>query len=240
MRYLKEMRLLFRGGRLTKKDKWRNVAEHCVVQLAVAEVLSDLLQLTPEEKMRFCTAAAVHDWEKRLEKKKIDDPAAATLHAQQFLDVLAVDQRLIDATGLASMSAILKGEEPPFLEKLQWYLDDICGNRTIDGKTVSDILPLEERIAEVSARNPHPENEINEHGHSKYQELQGLLRERNTDYWTVELAFTKKVERELWERLGGKARGIAQPEDVPTFLQTELWNRVNAYAAVRGHKDKQE
>ena len=227
LRYLNEMRLLFRGGKLTKKDKWRNVAEHCVVQLATAEVLADLLGLSPRDRQKLCSVAAVHDWRKRIEKKKIQDPDSADTYALRFLPAVDPDPELMEATGPKFIERVLRGDMLSFLQKLQCYLDDICGEREEENTLVTDIMPLGDRIAEVSGRNPHPENE------EEYASLKALLAEKGKDYWTVELDFTKEVELEIWKRLGGEARGIARPEDVPIFLRSELQRRMGSSAALR-------
>lgn len=64
---LPEMRLLFKGGKLWSKDKWRNVVEHSLTQAAAAEVMADVLALPKDEKKELIRVAFCHDWQKRLE-----------------------------------------------------------------------------------------------------------------------------------------------------------------------------
>src|SRR3989338_2609896 len=168
-RYMPQMRLLFRGGQLKKKEGWRNVAEHCVMQLAAAEMLAELLHLSEEEKKKLCSVAAVHDWRKRidvgnrkmnkLECEEREAPRSAlTLleeHAQQFVQSVNPDPDLMSATGPNFLVRALVDKKATFPEKLQFYLDDICGDREIiPGTKVPDIMPLRERIAEVASRRP--------------------------------------------------------------------------------------
>jgi len=51
------------------KRSWGNVSEHCLVEVARAGVLSDLLKFSPEAKENFMYAAALHDLSKRREKE---------------------------------------------------------------------------------------------------------------------------------------------------------------------------
>lgn len=223
MRYLNEMRLLFRGGKLTKKDNWRNVAEHCVVQLASAEVLADLLDLPHEDRKRLCTVAAVHDWHKRIdvgqrrlrhidddhEKRRLQEEIShIETYAQSFLHSVNPDPHLMRATGPEFLQRALVDNNATFLEKLQFYLDDICTH---------DLVPLKDRIAEVASRR----QDLNDDA--------ALTQAIGGKYWDRELELGAVIEREIWERLGGQARGISRPEDLPAFLRTELQRRINAH-----------
>lgn len=260
-RYPREMRLLFRGGKLTgssrskKEEQWRNVAEHCTVQLAAAEVMSDLLQLEPEDKEKLCSVAAVHDWRKRMDvmarkigkmpdgeekQKKQEELKEMEEHAQQFFDASQPATVLMEATGPKFMEKVLRDDENiSLLEKIQCYLDDICGDRPGDKK--SDLLPLKERLQEVSARNPRPENETDAAGQEKYPELKQMLAERGKGYWEVETEFVQQVEKELWQQMGGRDVGIEKPEDLPLFLKSQLTQRMRAFALEQHQqREKQE
>jgi len=222
-RFLAEMRLLFRGGQLKKKEGWRNVVEHCAVQLGAAEVLADCLGLTADEKQKLCTVAAVHDWKKRIEvtrrkMQSVTDPerqAAVELmehNAQPFAERVSADVDLMSATGPEFLHRALVENKAGLLEKLQFYLDDICGPR--DGR--ADIVPIRERIAEVAARR----HDLNEDT--------SLTAQLGGRYWDRELELGTAVEREIWQKLNDRGYDIASPEMIPQFLRAKLAERFDS------------
>lgn len=64
MKYLPEMKQLLRGGKLTRREvegkklppdsreNWSNIAEHCLTQAAIIEMLSDKLGWKPKVKFK--------------------------------------------------------------------------------------------------------------------------------------------------------------------------------------------
>src|SRR3990167_8183654 len=61
-------------GRLKRTEQgrlsdWANVSEHCLVEAARVDVLSDLLMLSPDIKKDLVTAAALHDFFKKRERE---------------------------------------------------------------------------------------------------------------------------------------------------------------------------
>lgn len=219
-RFLDEMRLLLRGGQLKKREGWRNVVEHCVVQLGATEVLADCLGLSADEKHKLCDVAAVDDWKKRIDvtRRKMQaamDPEGQAAvesmerNAQRFVERLDIDDKLLRATGPEFLHRALVENHAGFLEKLQFYLDDICGQR--DGH--ADILPLRERIAEVSARRQDLNDDVS------------LTAQLGGRYWDRELELGTAVEQEIWEKLKERGYDIASPEMIPQFLRSELEKR---------------
>lgn len=220
--FLDEMRLLFRGGQLKKKEGWRNVVEHCVVQLGAAEILADCLELSATEKQKLCAVAAVHDWKKRIDVTRrniqsVTDPEKqATVelmeqNAQPFAECVNADVDLMRATGPEFLHRALVENKASLLEKLQFYLDDICGQR--DGH--ADIFPLRERIAEVAARR----QDLNDDA--------SLTAQLGGRYWYRELELGTAVEREIWEILRQRGYAITSPEMIPQFLRAKLMQRMD-------------
>src|SRR4051812_32393250 len=91
-RHLTEMRLLFNGGKLWKKEGWRPVVEHCLIQVAAADVLAELLGLPEEDKCRLMRAAAVHDWKKRMERYPAHFTTDEQAKAEMLLNMVQPDE----------------------------------------------------------------------------------------------------------------------------------------------------
>jgi hypothetical protein len=65
LRHFREMRILANGGVLGRgNEDWRNVAEHCLVEAVGADILAEVLGVSPK---RVVSAALLHDWYKRRE-----------------------------------------------------------------------------------------------------------------------------------------------------------------------------
>lgn len=69
LRNFRSARMLWAGEVLGKNraglDVWRNVSEHCLVQAAACEVLSEALNLSSESRRNLGLAAMAHDWDKK-------------------------------------------------------------------------------------------------------------------------------------------------------------------------------
>ena len=142
--HIPEMRLLFRGGKLTSPDGWRNVAEHCLVQVAVAHNLGEILELSQEDKTSLEKVAACHDWDKRLNKKSQEFTPEENVRAQEFLKAVNPDKGLMTATGVEFIQMALVKGDSTFLQRLQFYVDDIVAE--------GDVVKFDERIDKVEAR----------------------------------------------------------------------------------------
>ncbi len=204
--HLPEMRLLFRGGGLYKKDHWRNVVEHCLVQIAVADELSDLIGLPPEEKTDLIKVAACHDWTKRLEKKPDDFTEEERAKAKMFLRRVNPNQNLMAATGPEIFERTLIKKESTFLERLQGYIDDITSG--------SEIVEYDKRIDEAEKR--YPELGSN-------SELEAKLGGR---FFDKVREFDNQVAQEIFERLPNSVcEQIGEPKNIPNFIRKQIERR---------------
>lgn len=202
--HLSEMRLLFRGGKLTKRDKWRNIAEHCLVQIAVADSLSDLLGLSSEEKADLIKVAACHDWAKRLEKSPGDFTEEEKTKAKNFLERVDPRQNLMAATEPDFQEKYLKGESS-FLERLQSFIDNIV----LD----SDIVEHNRRIDETEKRD---------------RNLAGasLVVKLGSSFFDGVREFGDKFEQELFTKLSAPVRyQIGEPKNIPLYLRQQIENK---------------
>lgn len=193
--HLPEMRLLFRGGKLYKKDQWRNIVEHSLVQVAVADELSDLIGLSPEEKDDLIKVAACHDWRKRLERYPDDFTKKDETQVRTFLKRVGPKQNLMYATGPDFLKRFLKGESS-FLERLQCYIDDIV----LD----SDVIGYDRRLEETRKRYPELDDDFFE-------------KERGLDNQVAQEIFMR-----LPFSVQGQ---IGEPKHIPNFIRLRIEKR---------------
>jgi hypothetical protein len=192
-KYRNEMRVLFQGGHLYKKDGWRNVAEHCLMEAAAAEELCALLKLSQQETKAVCSNAAIHDWKKRWEHTASPPPE----NAQKLLKELHARPDLLEATNPDYLEKVHEGKE--FLGPLQqisFYLDIITRE--------SDIVPSEERLKEVEGRSTE------------------LAAKANGKYWQKTHEKRDEVESLLFTQLKAKGCDIASPADIPLMLRRRI------------------
>src|SRR6185369_17983597 len=68
-----------------KKRDWGNVSEHCLVEVARTEVLSDITGLTGETKRNLTLAAASHDYGKKQEILAIKEAVKKSASTQEAM-----------------------------------------------------------------------------------------------------------------------------------------------------------
>lgn len=202
--YRREMRVLFRGGRLKKsRDQnkhWRNVAEHCLAQLAAAEELCALLHLPQETTRTICSTSAIHDWDKRLERTgdRMSDAAPSLLQQVPAPDAL------LSATKPDFLERAYVGHETMSeLQELQLYLDMMTRG--------SEIVPIDERLDEVEKRSPE------------------LAVRAGGQYWQRTRDIGHKVERRIFEQLKKDGIALSSQDQVPLFIRQRIeahWTNV--------------
>lgn len=197
-RHLTEMRLLFRGGQLwsdaNPRDHWRNAAEHCLVETALAEELGELLKLSAEDTRTLATALAVHDWDKRVERTGLKLTEAQRALADSLLEKIRPDQALIDVTkptGTGPLQDLMK-KHGLDLRELAFYIDNIC-----NGPAIEKWGP---RLDAASLRNPEVPKE----------------------HFDEERALSGGIEQKIFERLKTNGVEIDSPDNVPEFLKAAL------------------
>lgn len=195
-KYSKEMRLLLQGGHLGKRDGWRNVVEHCLVQTAAAEELCAALHFSLEDTKAICSTAAIHDWKKRWERtgKPVPDKAS------ELLRQLSPHDDLLTATDTDFLADIFLGKKKMSdMQEIQFYVDVITKE--------NEIVPSEERIKEV---------EVAPRSH-------GLAEKANGNFWKGVRALRDMVEAKLFTQLHADyADEISSPADIPLFLRTRI------------------
>ena len=130
--------------------------------------------------------------------------------AESFTEQIDIDADLMHATDPEFLRHALVEKKASLLQKIQFYLDDICGTR--NGK--ADIIPPRERIAEVAARR----QDLNDDP--------ALTARLGGKYWDREQELVAAVEEELWKRLKDRGHSIQSPEELPAFIRAEIQKRM--------------
>jgi len=209
---LPEMRALFKGGKLTKREGWRNVAEHCFAQAVALDILCDALGIEGEEKRVIVSTAAVSDWDKRLEKRPQDFTEEERAEAERLIEIVDPDPELLEATEPEHfVRAYREGEDSiPFRERLTHYVDDI----TKEGEWTS----VEDRIRTLERSG-------------RRADMMELSKDvGGVNFFDYIIAHEERFETVLWARLNErlKAQGrpeIERPGDIPQWLYSELDRR---------------
>lgn len=207
-RCIPERTLVICGGKLI--DEWSNVADHCLLQFAAAEVLCEWLELPEVDTESLCSVAACHDWDKRLTRNPDDFSHEEKARAQWlFAEAVNPDIMLLRATG---PSFLLNAQHGifSFTEAVQFYLDDICSG--------SKIVRLKERIDEVSSRRL----ELNEDPHLSQQLI--------APYWEVEKKVASQIEGMIFDRLVHlDTAPVQKSDDIPLALGQAIQERCATY-----------
>lgn len=193
------MRLLLRGGRLWKRDGWREVLRHCLVQVAVMDALTELLGMTEADRKSLCCVASVHDWDKRWELSPESISETYRILARQLLDRIAPIQALMEATKPEFLVKALVDAKATWLECLQFYVDDLCMG--------SNVVTWRERIEEQETRKPYLNQDA------------ALTKKLGGPYWQKERELCAKIEQELFEKLRARGVSITAPTAIPRLLR---------------------
>lgn len=201
LEYKNEFRLLY-NSKLTKREGWKNVREHDVIQLFGARVLGNLLGLSDDQQKSLESVALVHDAGKRFNKFPEDFSSDEKEKFKSSYEKVNPDEKLMTATGPDFLEKVLY-TEVSMLEFLQFYLDDITRG--------SEIVSFDERINEVSARRHDLNND---------QELTKRLGGRR--YWELEREIGHAVEEVIYKRLLEKGIALKSPKDIPDLINCKI------------------
>lgn len=222
IKHLPEMRLAKETGLFPKKEGWRNVVEHELVEAEAADVLAEVLNLSSTDRQNVYTACSVHDLEKRRETELIRKvgPSGYELSQQEQADLLRSRGyseeviKLTQSVGGMFLPAMLKNSKSPKLEikddlslptMIVHYVDDITLN--------NDIVPLRERIDYLES-NPRYK-EANEQGRALFG---------GRTYTQVEWEVGRLLEEKLAQMLG-----VKPSSRLPNFIKTKIQERIEAH-----------
>ncbi len=147
--YPEQYACVIKGGKLV--GGWQNVANHCFVQAVAIEILGEALGLHHPDVWQLARVAACHDWAKRLQKKPDDFTSIEKERAPMLFQQASVYPDLMAALDPAFLLRVYEGKAT-FLELVQFLVDDMTMGE--------EIVPLDQRIDEASARNPNPAPEV--------------------------------------------------------------------------------
>lgn len=161
---------------------WRNISEHCLVEVARVDVLADLLNLPEDIKKDLQFAAAAHDYRKKgeiLERKRDTSWDGATVSVDKTAELLwqsKLSRRAIEIAQAPGSRTILQiekmlDEEPEHLSETDiaylgmHFVDDVTsGSNWVSEATVENgilVNDFDKRIMNL-LNNPKYAQEIEE------------------------------------------------------------------------------
>ncbi|HJY98743.1 MAG TPA: hypothetical protein VJ227_03445 [Patescibacteria group bacterium] len=202
-----EFRLLFSGGKLSKRDGWRNVVRHQVTVFFGVRILGEMMDLSVEDQAKLGKAALVHDWEKRLHLHPEEFRSDEIDRAHKLFEQVQPDKKLMFATSPDFLERVLYSEVS-MLELLQFYLD-ACTLET-------DIVSLERRADDTSVRRADLDGDT-------------VLTQRlgGKKYWDLEREVGRAVENIIFDHLVKKGIPINDPRDIPGLIRSKMDEGVN-------------
>lgn len=204
-RYPKQVALLD-AGKLFDADGWGNIRRHCLVQAAAIEVLGDFLQLPAHDVGLMAEVAACHDYRKRADKRPGDFNDAELSQLDVLFAEADLRLNLLNSTNPSFIPRFVC-EDTTVWERIQFIVDDMTGP---DGTIVS----FDQRVDEVSRRNPDPEPEIRE--------------QLGRSYWDVEREVGHLILTDIFVRLRQKGENIRYPSELSEFLNAGIAARIEA------------
>ncbi len=136
--YQREFTILKENGNLT--GDWSNVYDHCKTEAVIADLLSDMLNLSANDRVYLVRAAILHDWYKRTERESKNYD---TTYSEQGLKELGIDSQVIEIAHSVGHTSLKWIEGSYFLRKVMHFIDDICVG--------SDIVEIDERVNKTEA-----------------------------------------------------------------------------------------
>lgn len=215
--HLKEMRAAKLAGLFPKKEGWRNVVEHELVEADEARVLAYDLGLPDDEQENLENAASLHDVYKRKEREWFNEFGVQGAHRAEreqaeFLRDLGYNDEVIRLTQLVGGYALGYFIEDLGAENLQLKKDlklsDLIIHYVDDITLGSDLVTLEERAAYVRER---------------YKEEDEKAREIFAGRTGTEVML--EVGRQIEEKIAS-VLGVSPHEDLPKYIKQKIQERI--------------
>jgi len=207
--HLPEMRRAKEVGLFPKKENWRNVVEHMLVEAEATDVLVEALGVSDEERIKLVTAAMLHDVYKRREKELAQQKGAtgfdeAARLQSQWLRELGYSEEIIELTESVAQTSLSKFQnlgEVSFTRKIIHHVDDVTLN--------NDLVSLDERIDALEA-NPRY-SELNKQGIAIF----------GRPYFTVQREISKKIEQEFAAKIG-----LPDQAQLPLWIKEQILQKI--------------
>ena len=218
-----------------EKRDWGNVSEHCLVEVARADVFAEKLKLTDAVERDLVLAAALHDFFKKAEKEMA---VAGKLNWELYeRSGQAQTQSLVDAgvkpeiiklvnsvahSALADMEKLLRKDQlndEEIAALIMHYIDDYTVNaewaELADQTGKNDL----DRRLDKAESNPRYE-QINKDGIGRFRE--------NETAYQAQRRIGHDVEARLAELIIEKSGEIINPRDLPTVIDQEIKNKIES------------
>lgn len=224
-----------------KKESWRNVSEHCLVEAARVDVFSDLINLSEKTKEELRLAAALHDFYKKHEidsiKKALDSNidtwSAFNENQKQELQSMkraGISENIIDIIqsigipkeSLLLMTNILEKDEA-ISEKdvaclIMHYVDDYT-------KESDWVEPAKEGINDFDRRII--KNESNPNYTELNKEGTGWFHKDETPF-QAQRRIGHMVQRKISELIKEKSGIDINPLNLPEFIDNEIKKKIES------------
>lgn len=211
--HISEMRQAKKAGLFPKREGWKNVVEHMVVEAEAADVLAEALGLSEEERKQVYKAGLLHDVYKRREKE-----IATQKGSQGYIESASLSSDFLRSQGYSEEIIALTqdaGSEAATIEfnknfdsistvrKIIRYVDDITKN--------NDLVALDERMDALDAKPNY--KELNEKGRVLFG---------GRTYFEIQREISKKIEREFADKIG-----LEDPAQLPFWIRDRIFSRIN-------------
>lgn len=217
---IKEMRALKAYGLFPKKEGWRNVVEHLLVESEVVDVLGEACPISAEERKELNQAALLHDAYKRRQRELINQfgdegQKLAAKEQDEFILSRGYSPKVVELTESTGHTSLEKLVENPIASILKLkenidlltliihYADDITSG--------SKIVSIDKRIDALENRQPpYPE-----------ATLGGDIFGGRT-YYQVQRIVGHLIEKKLAPLLE-----VEDPTKIPEFILTRIEERIS-------------
>lgn len=207
--HLPEMRKAKEAGLFPKKEGWRNVVEHMVVEAEAADVLAEAFNVPEKKRKALNTAATLHDVYKRRERELASQKGAtgfdeAAASQSEFLRQQGYSDETIALTESVGHTSLIKFQDLskiPLIFKIIHYVDDITLN--------NDLVILDDRIDALEANPRYAE--LNQQGVAIF----------GKPYFTVQREISKVIEREF-----AAAIDLSDPTQLPLWIKNRILERI--------------
>lgn len=198
LRYREQIEVILREGKtiysLRNGDEFKSVPEHSKKVLTITDTLGKWIGLPCEEQEILNRTAALHDADKRLEKRPDEFTEVEKKNLEDALTRAGLDRDLLNATKEKFVVANIDNiDSLTYSQMILYYADMIV--------SWNNIVSLEDRISESKGRRQDlPES-----------------------FFETELKFGKNVENRIFNTLPEDIKTkIGKPEQMPYYLRLTL------------------
>lgn len=212
------MRAAKATGLFPKKEGWRDVVEHELVEAEACDILAEALGLPDVRRKTLRDAASLHDVEKRRERELFEQEGsegAKRSEAEQtaFLKSRGYSEEVVKLTQSVGGYSLVSFVEDPKASPIKLRQDIDLATLIIhyadDITLVGDLVPLRERIAYVKQKYRVEDEESR-------KIFAGRL---GSD---VQFEVSRQIEEKLAQMLG-----VDPPEKLPEWIRGKIAERIN-------------